>query len=70
VVHKTLGNFRIGFYKFSRIYRVVFNNIYEVGWHLAVNFYQFISILYAVVKVLKQDVFKRDLVAGLAKTLR
>src|SRR5688572_14153815 len=44
VSHKFIHSLFRRLFKLCKIYGVVFNNIYQVSWYLAVDFYQLISI--------------------------
>lgn len=48
-----------------RLDGVVFNDIHEVGRHLAIDLYQLVRILAAVIEILKEDIFESDLVPRL-----
>lgn len=41
---------------------IVFNDIHEVGRHLAIDLYQLVRILAAVIEIFKENIFESDLV--------
>ena len=45
--------------------RIVFYDVYQVGWYLSINLDQIIRILLAVVELVEEDVFEGDLITGL-----
>ena len=63
--HKFIYHILLRLHKPSGFNGIVFNHIYQVGWHLPVYFYKFIGIFQAVIEILEQNVFKRDFIAGL-----
>ena len=62
VVHKFCHPFFRRLFKFGKINRVVFDNVYQVGRYLAVDLYQLVRVFYAVVKIVKQDVLQCNLI--------
>src|ERR1043166_3501124 len=60
--YKRLYFFFGWFGKISKIYGVIFNNINKISRHLAVNFYQFFCIFQAIIKLIKENIFKCDLI--------
>ena len=49
-------------FKPGKINWVVFNNIYQISRHLAINFNQFIRVFLAIIKVVKKNVLECDLI--------
>jgi hypothetical protein len=65
VLHENICNRLIRLGEFGIGDWIVLDDIYQICGHLAVNFYQFISILKTVIKILEQNIFKCDFIAGL-----
>jgi len=65
VLHEFFDCFVVRFGEERLIDGVIFNNIDQIGGHAAVEPYEFIGVLAAVIEILKQNIFESDLVAGL-----
>ena len=58
----TIGNCLIRLFEASSLNWVVFYDVYKIRWYLTIDLHQFISVLQAIIKVLKQDILKGDLI--------
>lgn len=61
MAHELMNGSLVRFLEKRLVDGIVFDDVDKIGGHLAVNLYQFVGVLAAVVKPLEQDIFKGDL---------